>query len=119
MQVAWEMTSDAKIWSLLGNIKRTIDEDVTRLMFIELFSRLKKLEEENIAMRILLMEENLLDSALYDAALKAVRDFLKEKDREKARESDFFAKSGIPFPQWVNFKLTGKFEGPGPVQEIG
>lgn len=118
MKVVWEMTSDAKIWSLLGNIGKCIDEDVSRLMFIELFSRLKKLEEENIAMRILLMEENLLDKELYEASLRAVRDFLKKKDAEKARESDFFAKSGIPFPEWVNFKLTGKFKGTGPVQGI-
>lgn len=118
MQVVWEMMSDSKIWSLLGNIGRNIDEDVSRLMFIELFSRLKKLEEENTAMRILLMEENLLDKDLYEAALRAVRDFLKEKDMEKARESDFFANSGIPFTEWVNFKLTGKFKASGPAREF-
>ncbi|HBV95468.1 MAG: hypothetical protein JL50_02345 [Peptococcaceae bacterium BICA1-7] len=118
LQVVWEMMSDAKIWSLLGNIGRNIDEDVSRLMFIELFSRLKKLEEETIAMRILLIEENLLDKELYEAALRAVREFLKEKDIEKGMESDFFANSGIPFPEWVNFKLTGKFKAPGPAQDF-
>ena len=116
LRLVWDMMSDSKIWSLLGSVDRSIDEDVSRLMFIELFSRLKKLEEESIAMRILLMEENLLDKDLYEAALQAVRDFLKEKDMEKAMESDFFANSGIPFPEWVNFKLTGKFKASGPEQ---
>ncbi|MFZ5642989.1 MAG: hypothetical protein ACOY46_05320 [Bacillota bacterium] len=111
----WEIMSDSKIWSLLGDVDRKIDEDVTRLMFIELFSRLKKLEEENIALRVLLMEERVVDRELYDLTLKAVRDYLKEKDQEKTMESDFFAKSGIPFPQWVNFKLTGKFNRPEPM----
>lgn len=113
MQVVWDMMSDSKIWGLLGDINREIDEDFTRLMFIELFSRVKVLEEENIALRILLMEENIVQKELFDVTLKAVRDFLKEKDRERAEESYFFANSGVPFPQWVNFKLTGKFNKPG------
>jgi len=114
LKVVWEIMSDSKIWSLLGDIDRKIDEDIIRLMFIELFSRLKKLEEENIALRVLLTEESVVDRELYDATLKAVRDYLKEKDKEKTMESDFFASSGIPFPQWVNFKLTGRFSRPEP-----
>ncbi|MHB8155868.1 MAG: hypothetical protein ACYDEQ_00485 [Desulfocucumaceae bacterium] len=113
MKVVWEMMSDSKIWTLLGDVGRNIDEDVSRLMFIELFSRLKKLEEENIALRVLLMEETVVDSELYDVTLKAVKDFLREKDGEKTRESDFFASTGIPFSEWVSFKLTGKFTKPG------
>jgi len=107
------MMSDSKIWELLGDINREIDEDFTRLMFIELFSRVKVLEEENIALRVLLMEENIIQKELFDVTIKAIRDFLKEKDRERAEESCFFANSGVPFPQWVNFKLTGKFNKPG------
>ncbi|WP_347491115.1 hypothetical protein [Desulfoscipio sp. XC116] len=109
MQVVWEMLSDKKIWALLSNVNRTIDEDITRLMFIELFSRLKTLEEENLALRILLMEEGLVDQELFNSFKGAVRDFLKMKEEQSARESDFFASSGVSFPEWVNFKINGEF----------
>ena len=111
LQVVWDMLSDKKIWSLLGDVDRRMDEDFVRLMLIELFSRLKIAEEENMALRVLLMEEELLDEKLYQITRRAVKDFLKEKDSQRARESDFFASSGVTFPQWVNFKLTGSFDG--------
>lgn len=110
MQVVWEMLSDRNIMEYLGDVERHIDEDVTRLLFIELVSRLKVVEEENLALRVLLMEEGVVDEELYRVTRDAVREFLQEKDEEKARESRFFASSGIPFPQWVNFKLYGTFE---------
>ncbi len=109
MHSVWEMTSDLKIWAMLGDVDRGIDGDISRLMFIEIFSRVKRLEEENLALRVLLMEENLVENKQYEIILGAVRDFLKQKDREKAAESDFFAGSGVPFREWVNFKLTGQF----------
>lgn len=111
MQAVWDMLSDQKIWNLLGDIERRLDEDIIRLMFIELFSRVKILEEENLALRVLLMEQGLVDEELYGLTRRAVREFLKEKDDERAQESDFFARSGIPFPEWVNFKLRGTFNG--------
>lgn len=111
MQAVWDMLSDRKILTLLGDVERKVDEDVARLLFIELFSRLKILEEENLALRVLLMEEGVLDEELFTVTRRAVRDFLREKDEQRAQESDFFAGTGIPFPQWVNFKLTGSFEG--------
>jgi hypothetical protein len=110
MQAVWDMLSDQKIWALLGDVEREVDSDVTRLMFIELFSRLKVVEEENLALRILLLEEGMVDEELYKVTRDAVREFMLKKDTEKARESSFFASSGIPFPQWVNFKLHGTFE---------
>ena len=111
MKAVWDMLSDQKIWALLGDVDRKVDEDVTRLMLVELFSRLKILEEENLALRVLLLEEGLLDGEMYDVTRRAVGEFLREKDNQRAAESDFFSKSGISFPQWVNFKLTGTFEG--------
>ncbi|MBE3588060.1 MAG: hypothetical protein IMW93_05820 [Thermoanaerobacteraceae bacterium] len=110
MQAVWDMLSDQKIWNLLGNVQRRLDEDVVRLMFIELFSRVKILEEENLALRVLLMEQELVDEDLYEVTRRAVREFLKEKDDQRAAESDFFARSGVPFPEWVNFKLRGTFD---------
>ncbi len=110
MQVVWDMLSDKKIMSLLGDVNRKLDEDVTRLMLIEMFSRLKMVEEENLALRVLLMEEDLVDEKLYHVTRKAVKDFLNKKDSQRAQESEFFARSGVSFPQWVNFKLTGRFE---------
>lgn len=106
------MMSDTKIWGMLGDVDRVINEDITRLMFIELFSRVKKLEEENLALRTLLMEEDLVEGDIYEVVLGLVRDFLRQKDREKTAESDFFASSGVPFPEWVSFKLTGQFKKP-------
>lgn len=103
------MLSDSKIWAMLGDVERPIDEDITRFMLIELFSRVKRLEEENLSLRVLLMEEKLVDDKMYQAVAGIVRDFLKHKDREKAAESDFFASSGISFPEWVSFKITGQF----------
>lgn len=109
MHIVWEMLSDKKIWSMLGNIEIEIDQDVTRLMLIELFSRIKVLEEENLSLRLLLMEEGIMDQDLFNNLRLAVKDFLRQRDEQQARESDFFAKSGISFPEWVNFKLSGKF----------
>lgn len=111
MQVVWEMLSDQKIWNLLGDVQRRLDEDVVRLMLIELFSRVKVLEEENLSLRVLLVEQGVVDEELYGLTRRAVREFLKQKDDEKARESEFFARSGISFPEWVNFKLRGTFNG--------
>lgn len=110
MRAIWDMLSDQKIWALLGDVEREVDEDITRLMFIELFSRLKILEEENLAMRILLLEEGLLDEEIYNFARDKVREYAYDRDCEKTRESNFFASSGIPFTQWVNFKLRGSFQ---------
>ena len=109
MQAVWDMLSDQKIWSLLGDANRPVDEDVTRLMLIELFSRLKVLEEENLALRLLLTESELLDGEMFGQTRKAVRGYLRQQDEQKARESDFFAGSGIPFSEWVSFKLSGSF----------
>lgn len=110
LKVVWDMMSDSKILTRLSDVNYNIDEDFVRLMFIELFSRLKILEEENIALRILLMEDDLVEKDLFEATLRAVREFLKEKDREKAEEALFFSSSGVSFPEWVNFKLTGRFD---------
>ena len=118
MQVAWEMLSDQKIWSLLGNVDRDINQDVIRLMFIELFSRLKKLEEENLSLRMLLVEEEIIDQDEFNYIKNAVRDFLQQKDEQNAAESDFFAKSGISFPEYVNFKFYGQFNNRQENQEI-
>lgn len=109
MQAVWDMLSDHKIWALLGDANRPVDEDVIRLMLIELFSRLKILEEENLSIRLLLMESELLDGELFRQTRKAVRGYLRQQDEQKARESDFFAGSGIPFSEWVSFKLSGSF----------
>lgn len=110
LQVAWEMISDSKIKAMLENVDRNIDENITRFMFIELFNRIKKLEEENIALQVLMMEEDLLEEELFDNTLSIVRASIEENDQEKARESDFFSSSGVPFHEWVNFKITGRFD---------
>ena len=112
MQSVWEMTSDTKIMDMLADVSKAIDEDIIRLMFIELFSRIKTLEEENLALRVLLMEESLVDSKMYDFVLELVQRFITQTDKEKAAESDFFSTSGVSFTEWVSFKLTGRFGKP-------
>lgn len=106
------MTSDSKIMAMLADVERMIDEDITRLMLIELFSRIRKLEEESLALRVLLMEDNLVESEMYEVVLKLVREFLRQKDKERTAESDFFSGSGVSFQEWVSFKLTGQFSTP-------
>lgn len=114
MQSVWEMTSDTKIMGMLADVSKPIDEDKSRLMFIELFSRIKTLEEENLALRVLLMEEYVVDSKMYDFVLDLVQRFITQRDQEKAAESDFFSTTGVSFTEWVSFKLTGKFGKPIP-----
>lgn len=109
VQAVWDMLADKKIWALLEDLRRKIDEDTSRLLFIELFSRLKAVEEEVTTLKVLLLEEQILNEEVYSAAKQAVREFFRRKDNRKAAESDFFAQSGIPFKEWVNFKLNGKF----------
>ncbi|MCF8012007.1 MAG: hypothetical protein K9L17_12590 [Clostridiales bacterium] len=110
MQAVWDMLSDKRIWSLLGNTEREINEDVARLLFVELFSRLRVVEEENLALRMLLLEEGIIDDELYGVSRDTVRECLLEKDEGDTSESMFFSDTGVPFSQWVNFKIHGKFK---------
>jgi len=103
------MLADKKIWALLENLQRKIDEDTARLLFIELFSRLKAVEEEITTLKVLLLEEQIFSKEIYSEAKKVVHEFFQKRDEQKAAESDFFARSGIPFKEWVSFKLNGKF----------
>lgn len=109
MQMVWEMLCDRKILSMLGNPEQEIDQDLTRLMFIELFSRVKKLEEDNLTLRILLLEGDIVEREKFNSLRSAVKNFLQQKDEQNAAESEFFAQSGISFPEYVNFKLHGQF----------
>lgn len=112
MHIVWEMLSDKKIWSMLSDVNREIDEDLVRLMFIEIFSRLKTLEEENLALRVLLVEEGYVDKDMFNKVRETVCEYIENKDELKTQESNFFAESGVSFPEWVNFKLQGEFKKP-------
>jgi len=106
----WNMLADKKIWSILGDTKQELDETFIRLMFIELFSRIKNLELENNTLKVLLFQYELIDEKVYFEALKEVKEFFTEWDEERAKEIDFYANSGISFVDWTAFVTKGKFD---------
>ena len=106
----WEMLSDNKIWAMLQDTNREIDPEYSRLLFIDLFSRLKNLEMENHTLKVLLFQYEYVEEDLYSDALKAVKEFFKEWDDKKAKEVDFYANLGISFVDWAAFVAKGKFD---------
>ena len=105
----WEMLADKKIWDMLGNTDKDLTQDYVRLLMIELFSRIRKLEMENYALQVILLETGLIQEDTYKEVLTAVKEFMQEHDEKKAEEVELFAKSGISFVDWVNFVTKGKF----------
>lgn len=105
----WDMLADKKIWATLGNPDCEITNDHVRLMLIEIFSRLKNLELENHTLKVLLFLYEYLDEKTFFKALDAAKEFFRARDEEKAKEVEFFAKSGISFADWVNFATKGTF----------
>lgn len=113
MDVVWDCVTDQRILSLLKDVSREVDGHVSRLLFIDLFRRIKVLEEENLTLRLLLEESEIVDQDLLQETRRAVREYLRLKDEQKTAEIQFFSGAGIPFTHWVNFKLRGKFNGSG------
>lgn len=106
----WDMLADKKIWALLGDPEKELSSDYIRLMLIELFSRLKNLECENNTLKVLLFLNGLIEEKVYSDSLSEVKEFFKEWDDEKAKEVDFYSKSGISFVDWAAFATKGKFD---------
>lgn len=106
----WDMLADKKIWAMLSDPNREIDKEYTRLLFIEIFSRIKNLEHENNTLKVLLFQSGLIDEQVFFDALAEVKEFFKEWDEQKAREIDFYANSGISFVDWAAFSAKGKFD---------
>lgn len=106
----WDMLADKKIWAMLSDPNREIDNEYTRLLFIELFSRIKNLEHENNTLKVLLFQSGLIDEQVFFDALAEVKEFFKEWDEQKAKEIDFYANSGISFVDWAAFTSKGKFD---------
>lgn len=107
----WDMLADKKIWSMLGDPDHELSPDLIRLMFIELFSRIRNLEYENNTLKVLLFQYELIDEKVFFEALAEVKEFFKQWDEEKSKEVDFYAKSGISFVDWAAFTVKGKFDG--------
>lgn len=106
----WDMLADKKIWAMLSDTERPINEEYSRLLFIELFSRLKNLEHENNTLKVLLFQYGLIDEKVFFDALAEVKEFFKEWDDERANEVDFYANSGISFVDWAAFTAKGRFD---------
>lgn len=109
-QQPWDMLADKKIWAMLGDPDIEITNDHVRLMLIELFSRIKNLELESHTLKVLLFLYEYLDEKTFFRALDATKEFFKNRDEEKAKEVEFFARSGISFADWVNFATKGTFQ---------
>ena len=106
----WDMLSDKKIWNMLQDTDRIIDSEYSRLLFIDLFGRLKNLEMENHALKVLLFQYELVEEEAFSEALNAVKEFFTEWDDKKAKEVDFLSGSGISFVDWAAFVSKGKFD---------
>jgi len=106
----WEMLADKKIWAMLSNPEQELHADDIRLMFIELFRRIKNLEHETNTLKVLLFLYGIIEEKVFNIALTEVNDFFKDLDEEQAKEIDFFANSGISFADWAAFTIKGKFD---------
>ncbi len=106
----WDMLADKTIWSMLIDAKRPINEEYARLLFIELFRRLKNLEQENNTLKVLLFQSGLMDEDIFFEALAEVKEFYTQWDEERAKEIEFYANSGISFVDWAAFTAKGKFD---------
>lgn len=106
----WDMLADKKIWSILSDSQYEIEPELLRFMLMELFGRIKNLEYENNTLKVLLFQYELLDEKTYFEALGEVKEFFRQWDEKKAKEVDFFAKSGISFVDWAAFTAKGKFD---------
>lgn len=104
------MLADKKIWELLNDTNRKLDEEYTRLILIELFNRLKTLENENHTLKVLLFEFGVINEKVYFDALEEVDAFFREWDEERAKQVEFYANSGISFCDWAAFISKGKFD---------
>ncbi|PKM80505.1 MAG: hypothetical protein CVU89_13210 [Firmicutes bacterium HGW-Firmicutes-14] len=106
----WEMLADKKIWAMLTNPENEIDTGCSRLMFIELYRRIKNLEHEANTLKVLLFLYGIIEEKVFNIALAEVNTFFQEEDDEQAKKVDFLANSGISFADWAAFNIKGKFD---------
>lgn len=109
MSNPWNFLSDQLIINELSDTAKSLDEDFTRLMCIELITRVRKLETENHAQRLILQEFTQLADAEYHNLLHTVKDFLHQQDSIKSEQADFYKNSGITFVEWVKLFAQGTF----------
>lgn len=113
MEDIWNLCSDKKIEGILTDTTHSLDEETYRLLFLDIFSRIKKIEVENLVLRILIMESGICDEEILKNFIMQAKIYLEEKDEEKAREMEFFSQTGISFIEWVNYMTKGKFDSIG------
>jgi len=109
MQEVWKMLSDKTIWELLGDPDREIDPDLLRLLLIEMFSRIRRLEQVNFALQAIIVQQGVADEELYRHILRESKLYLDRRDEEKAVRSDIWQNTGLSFAELVNFTLRGSF----------
>jgi hypothetical protein len=116
MKNVWNFCSDKNIWGVLSDINQNLDQDDYRLLFIDLLHRIKKLETENVTMRMILNESGLCYEEFLKNVQDQVRSYLDIKDAERAKEMEFLSSTGISFVEWVNYMTQGKFDNIGSVE---
>ncbi|MFZ5641321.1 MAG: hypothetical protein ACOY4Q_11635 [Bacillota bacterium] len=103
------MLSDKTIWELLGDTEQDIGPDFLRLLMIEMFSRIRRLEQVNFALQAIILQQGIADEEFYRHILKEARQYMDRQDEAKAAEADIWKKSGLGFAEMVNFTLRGSF----------
>ncbi len=109
MQDVWKMLADKTIWELLGDPEREIEADLLRLLLIEMFSRVKRLEQVNFALQSIIVQRGIVDAEYYQYLLQESKHFLDRQDEQKAVRSEMLQKTGLTFAELVNFTLRGSF----------
>jgi len=108
MEKAWKMLADRDIYDILKDMEK-LDEDFMRLLLLEMFNRIRKLEQVNFALQALLVREGVLDEDALKQTMVNAKQYLDEKDTKKSEMSKIIKSSGITFEEWVSFILHGTF----------
>lgn len=103
------MLSDKTILELLGDPGQEMEQDLMRLLLIEMFSRVKRLEQVNFALQSIIVQQGIVEPEAYQYILQEAKQFLDRRDEEKAAQSDLWRNSGLSFAELVNFTLRGTF----------
>lgn len=107
---AWDILSDNRIWNLLGDVQKKIGPEMLRLLFIEFFSRIKRLEQENLTLKAVLLQHEAVSIEELAEIFTRANEFTTEVDGQREKEINLWSETGIPFNEYVNFVLRGRFK---------
>jgi len=108
-QEPWEILSDQTLLERFCEVEKPIDDFLLRLVLIELLQRLKNLEKEVYAARVILEEYLEIPAELYQEVINLTSEYLLQKDQEKARDLAFYRQTGLSLAEWLRFMVFGRF----------